>query len=117
MNTVSYKLIGLIKACFVLVLLCSSTTVFAIDEKAVKAFSDSEQSYRSPLLPLRYAQSRNSNGSNTALRSKSEVMEEVKRRYGGQVLRISLNQQSASYSVRVLLPDGKVRNLQVSARR
>jgi len=127
MNLVSDKIDRIFKACFVLILLCCSATALALDDfiitedtlTEIRLFSTFEQSSRSTLLPLRYAQSnsRNSNGSNSFLRSKSEVMDEVKRRYGGQVLRISLNQQSASYNVRVLLPNGKVRNLQISARR
>ncbi|MEM7361143.1 MAG: hypothetical protein AAF431_18795 [Pseudomonadota bacterium] len=50
-------------------------------------------------------------------RSKAEVVREVKRRYNAKVLKISLNEQRAVYNVRMLMPSGKVRNIQVSARR
>lgn len=50
-------------------------------------------------------------------RSRSEVMREVKQRYDAKVLKISLNKAREVYNVRVLMPSGKVRNIQVSARR
>lgn len=50
-------------------------------------------------------------------RSRSEVMREIKRRYDAKVLKISLNKKREIYNVRVLMPSGKVRNIQVSARR
>jgi len=55
--------------------------------------------------------------SDKQFRSKGDVMQEVKRRYDGKVLKISLNKQRAIYNVRILLPSGKVRNITVSARR
>ena len=51
------------------------------------------------------------------LRSKGEVMSEVKNRYNAKVLRISLNEKRGVYNVRILLPSGKVKNVQLSARR
>ena len=66
-------------------------------------------------LNIKHAQSRSSN--QTRLRSQSEVMREVKQRYNAKVLRISLNSQSTAYNVRVLMPSGKVKSLQVSARK
>ena len=120
MKFLSKKIKPQIKLCLLLLVLCSSKFAFGIEaNKDVKSGFVSQQGLRSVLQPLLHTQanSRNSSGSRAAFRSKSEVMAEVKRRYGGQVLRISLNEQSASYSVRVLLPTGKVKNLQVSARK
>lgn len=51
------------------------------------------------------------------LKSRSEVIREVKRRYRAEVLRISFDEARKVYRVRVLMPNGKVRNLTVSARR
>jgi len=60
--------------------------------------------------PTTYTQS-------SSLRSKSSVINEVKNRYNGEVVKVSFNENKASYSVRVLLPNGKVKNVQVSARK
>jgi len=57
----------------------------------------------------RYAQNNN-------VRSRSEVMQEVKQRYNAKVLKISLNEKAGVYKVRMLMPNGKVRSIQVSAR-
>jgi len=48
-------------------------------------------------------------------RSRSSVIEEVKNRYNAKVLKISLNEKAGVYHVRVLMPNGKVRSLQISA--
>lgn len=48
-------------------------------------------------------------------RSRSSVIAEVKNRYNAKVLKISLNEKSGVYHVRVLMPNGKVRSLQISA--
>jgi uncharacterized membrane protein YkoI len=61
---------------------------------------------------LGYAQ----NGADN-LRSRSDVMQEVKRRYNAEVVKISLDERRQVYRVRVLMPNGKVRNLTISARR
>lgn len=58
----------------------------------------------------RWAQ--NNNGS---LRSKGEVINDVKRRYNATVLKIRLNEKRAVYDVRILMPSGKVKSIQVSA--
>jgi len=50
-------------------------------------------------------------------RSRSDVMNEVKKRYDAKVLKISLNAKTQTYNVRILLPSGKVRNIQMSANR
>jgi len=63
----------------------------------------------SNLKSLNYAQS-------SGLRSKSSVISEVKKRYNGEVVKVSFNERKSSYSVRVLLPNGKVKNVEVSAR-
>jgi uncharacterized membrane protein YkoI len=73
----------------------------AADSLNVSQFSD-----------LEYSQNDSAN-----LRSRSEVVQEVKRRYNAEVLKISLDKSQQVYRVRVLMPGGKVRNLQVSARR
>lgn len=51
------------------------------------------------------------------VRSKSEVVEQVKNQYDAQVLKIKLNSSKTKYQVRILLPDGKVRNITVSAKK
>ncbi|MFT6005191.1 MAG: hypothetical protein ACI9SX_000147 [Pseudoalteromonas tetraodonis] len=64
------------------------------------------------LTPLRHSQNQKAK-----LRSRGDVMQEVKRRYDAKVLKITLNKQRQIYNVRVLMPNGKVRNIQVSAKR
>lgn len=55
---------------------------------------------------------------NSKQRSKSEVMNEVKKRYkNAKILRVKRNSSGTSYSVRILLPNGKVRNVSVSAQK
>lgn len=51
------------------------------------------------------------------LRSRSDVMNEVKKRYDAKVLKISLNSHTGIYHVRILLPNGKVRSVQISRKR
>ena len=51
------------------------------------------------------------------LRSRSEVVREIKRQYNAEVLKIKLNQQGSAYTVRILMPNGRVRQITVSARR
>jgi len=50
-------------------------------------------------------------------RSRSDVMNEVKKRYDAKVLKISLNGKTNTYNVRILLPSGKVRNVKISAQK
>ena len=71
-----------------------------------------EPGLESVIRPLRWVKDDNRN-----FRSKTEVMKEVKDRYKAKVLRISLNEKRGVYNVRILLPSGKVRSLQLSARR
>ena len=52
-----------------------------------------------------------------AFRSKSEVVQAMKRRHNAKVLKITLNEQRAVYRVRLLMPSGKIKDIQVSARR
>ena len=54
---------------------------------------------------------------NDAIRSRSEVVQEVKERYNAKVLRIQLSRDQSVYKVRVLMPNGKVRDLSIRARR
>ena len=49
-------------------------------------------------------------------RSRSEVMNEVKQNYNAKVLKISLNEETGVYHVRMLMPNGKVRSIKVNAR-
>ena len=51
------------------------------------------------------------------IRSRSEVVNQVKQRYNAKVIKISLNKAQAVYRVRILLPNGKIRNINVSAHR
>ena len=52
------------------------------------------------------------------LRSRREVIQEVKRRYNNaEVLKITLDERRQVYKVRILMPNGKVRNLTIDARR
>ncbi|RBP50845.1 PepSY domain-containing protein [Arenicella xantha] len=51
------------------------------------------------------------------IRSRSEVVQEVKDRYNAKVLRIQLNKDRSVYKVRVLMPNGKVRDLSIRASR
>lgn len=69
----------------------------------------SEPSAHMP-LNIRLSQSNN-------VRSRSDVMREVKQRYNAEVLRIELDEKRMVYRVRVLMPNGKVKNITVSARR
>ncbi len=49
--------------------------------------------------------------------SKSDVVRSVKKRYNARVLKITLNEARAMYQVRVLMPSGKIKNINISARR
>ncbi len=51
------------------------------------------------------------------LRSRSEVVRQVKRDYNAEVLKISLNSSGSAYRVRILMPNGRVKEITVSARR
>jgi len=53
---------------------------------------------------------------NGNVRSRSEIIREVKNRYDAEILRISYDKKREVYKVRVLMPNGKVRNLTISAR-
>ena len=82
------------------------------DTKYIQRQSTFEPSLESVIRPLRWVKN-----DDRSFRSKAEVMSEVKNRYKAKVLRISLNEKSGVYNVRVLLPSGKVKNVQLSARR
>jgi len=92
-----------------LALLVSSIAVTHANERGHSYTSHSKWNKTSYNKTLRYAQ-------NNKVRSRSEVMNEVKQRYNAKVLKISLNEQAGVYNVRVLMPNGKVRSIQVSAR-
>lgn len=59
----------------------------------------------------------NGRSSRQNIRSRSEVMKEVKRRYNAQVLKIVLNDNASAYRVRILMPNGRVKEVSVSATR
>ena len=101
------------------VMVLSSTAASAI---SVEPFVVPDASPQPVMHGIRHAQNgrqyQNNSEKKRALRSRSEVMQEVKRRYSGaEVLKIALNRSGTSYNVRVLMPSGKVRSLQVSALR
>jgi len=64
-----------------------------------------------------YGGQRYSQNDRGQLRSRSEIVSEVKRRYNGKVLKITLNQQKTMYIVRVYMPNGKVRTIQINAKK
>ena len=51
------------------------------------------------------------------IRSRGDVIREVKRKYDAEILRIKLNEKRMVYRVRVLMPNGKITNVTVNARR
>jgi len=85
---------------------------FIVNSLDHKYRSRNRSSSNSVLRPSRRAQA---DTSSQSLRTKSEVMQEVKKQYNGMVLKMSLNQSAEMYSVRVLLPSGKIKNISVSA--
>lgn len=54
-----------------------------------------------------------------SIKSRSEVVSEVKRSYGSdvEVLKVSLSGDKSRYQVRILMPDGKVKSVSVSAKK
>ncbi len=88
---------------FVMMALCLAVGFGQVD----LAVSASTQVLERPYLI--YAQS-------DAIKSKGEVIREVKRRYpNAKVLRVKLNQSGTAYQVRILLPNGKVKSIKISA--
>ena len=69
------------------------------------------------ITPRRWLAQQSQSESAPRIRSQSEVVREVKQRYDAQVLKITLNAQRSAYRVRILLPNGRVREVSVSARR
>jgi len=72
----------------------------------------SQSDLGSVLAPLQYAQSRPKK-----LKPRSVVMQEVKRRYDAEVLKITLDEAREVYKVRILMPNGKVCSIRISAKR
>jgi len=106
--------------------------VLVVCFSADNAFADyrfnHKSDYRSVITPLlkpgskatqntRHTTRRYSQNTQAQLRSRSEVVSEVKQRYKAKVLKVALNKQKTKYNVRVLMPSGKVRNLEINARR
>lgn len=54
---------------------------------------------------------------NAEWKSRGEVMSEIKRRYEAKILKIRLDQAREVYVVRLLMRNGKVKTVKVSARR
>ena len=92
-----------------LALLVSSIAATHANERGHSYKSHSKWNKTSYKNSSRYAQNNN-------FRSRSDVMNEVKQRYNAKVLKISLNEQAGVYNVRLLMPNGKVRSVQVNAR-
>ncbi len=84
------------------------------EDSLINGFSSSNKP--NVASPRVLAQQRNSSDS-SGLRSKSEVVREVKRKYDAEVLKISLNSSGNLYRVRILMPNGRIRDVSVSARR
>jgi len=88
---------------------------FELDKNS---FSNSNRQYNrkrktnTALKSMRWA--RNSQGT---LLSKSDVIRAVKKRYNARVLKINLKKSHSIYSVRILMPSGKIKNIQINARR
>lgn len=74
--------------------------------------NDVDQQSRAVITALRWAQREQNN-----FRSKADVIKEVKSRYQAKVLKVTLNERRATYTVRVLLPNGKIKTLRISALR
>ncbi len=85
---------------------------------AAHAFDNthSSHSYASKKVSWKKSSYGSSNYAQAKVRSRSEVMNEVKQRYNAKVLKISLNEKAGVYYVRMLMPSGKVRSIQVNAR-
>ncbi len=130
MKPAPYKIINATLSAMIVgvLMILSSSTVVALSAKPIAVVSSAP----SPLLlpEIQHAQSGQYNGQyrhsqyqnrseqKRAIRSRSEVIQEVKRRHrGAEVLKIALNRSGTQYNVRVLMPSGKVRSLQVSALR
>ena len=71
-----------------------------------------DNDFRAVIKPQRWVRDEQGNR-----RSKADVVQHVKQRYNATVLKISLNEKRQVYNVRVLMPGGKIRNIQVSAHR
>jgi len=95
-----------------LVLVFASSTVTQAYDGSHSYKSSSKKSY-SKYKQGAYKQKRSY--AQNKHRSRASVMDEVKRRYNAKVLKISLNEKAGVYNVRVLMPNGKVRSLQISA--
>ena len=100
--------------------LASSGVVSAYNEGALQdnngAFINDLTSNYSHASELSWQKDVSQNQRNQ-LRSRNDVIREIKSRYNAEVLKISLSQNALFYNVRVLMPSGKVRNIQVNAER
>ena len=100
--------------------LANSEVVSAYNEAALQdkdgAFLNGLTSNYSHASELSWQKNVSQNQRNE-LRSRNDVIREIKSRYNAEVLKISLSQNALFYNVRVLMPSGKVRNIQVNAQR
>ena len=87
---------------------------FAFDSDMAKNwnFGIKQTAHEIQFGSVQYSQNERAN-----LRSRSDVIQEVKQRYNAEVLKVTLDERQQMYRVRVLMPNGKVRNLKISARR
>lgn len=86
----------------------------AVEQGLISAQSSiSESAYASKDTIVLFQQSAKNH---RKYRSKSAVIADVKRRYNARVLKIALNKKLGVYRVRILMPNGKVRVVSVSAK-
>ena len=81
-------------------------TVYAFD--GPHSYKSQSSKYSPNNRHIQYAQKQ--------YRSRNDVMSEVKQRYNAKVLKMTLDEKTGIYNVRVLMPNGKVRGLKVNAR-
>ncbi len=103
-------------------LLCSSVEAFETEVTVSESLDWAERAsgLSSPngtsIVEHSYAQSQQ-RAPQKVRRSQSEVVRQVKRQYNAEVLKISMNQSGSAYRVRILMPNGRVREVSVSAYR
>ncbi len=103
-------------------LLCSSVEAFETEVTVLESLDWAERASGlsspngSSIVEHSYAQSQQ-RAPQKVRRSQSEVVRQVKRQYNAEVLKISMNQSGSAYRVRILMPNGRVREVSVSAYR
>jgi len=110
-----------------LLVLANMNTSAASDRYTQQSYKKSkvsshESNYRNDKNQNRYKQSKQRSATKkvqyaqNSKRSRSDVMNEVKQRYNAKVLKISFNEKTGVYNVRMLMPSGKVRSVKVNAK-